>query len=996
MSRIRKEEVRDGYFGDLSPALQSKLMEVHKIIVDNCNSTFKEKNYNSINNTPWAKQMLSEFETAPKDKFHVGSVRVYKSGKRYRCMIQISGHVINNRNNIDEELFHDFIRNVHQDIRAIVKRKFDLHLTCESEHGEHFEGFDVWTSKKVAEDIWKSFEGKKSKTIKEDYNESVIIDNEYIFADMYEMPAMLAEDVNTYNRLLGENANSYLELYHNQDQYSGKIYVDSSKTMSEATVSEFESKCPCLFVDEPNVITLDESFAQKLYNELDNSCEDIHNSWMIQSFNEYNEEQINDAKYKMEADYLAPLVKAAGNTLQFDLLSKVETYIDDEYFAFRFEDDDSASALICTVTVFSHYFNDGTLTKDKLYQLENELAVYRDSLEKALKDNGLAGIITNQGMSIQKFIELISKLSDTEDRWNVELEFYVNLTKEEAAKYIPTETDAKSKFDDAIIAEYNKMIDWIHSPNKYIGKGYGEFGLFMVADLCNCLDISPERINAAIGRNFDPAQNKKAPSNMCEKSWDDPDAGTRADDIIGECYLIEESMSDTFVYSIDQKCIYMLNTEHQICEKFYNSEMTHISKIAKINDDKEYYKNLIQNKVGQFNESANALTDNEAKRTLATLSQSIINDCKDGKCKATQYTMNIYSNIITKSLLDKWAPGYRKLSIVLDFNRQGNTLEFKTPHMDQSFIARFIDGKETLDGFLHRDSEISIKMSPSVLSTMKDKDDAFNFFKAALKYYSTQSSGYADKLYKSYHKLNNEMKKLTQNTKLSGIVSLPLQMLFKFSDVDMTKKDTFKFNLDDINAVNTFIRGIYSNYASPEKEKKEILDGLKKLISSFNESYGDTQFNYLPMEVEKMYEGAYDEKIEMYKEEFISENIDRSWDNHTDHEIRLLQEKTKVKKLKKLPADLVAYISIEAECIKDANDKMMIASYCISKIEIVEWYIELLEVGSKKYIVPHTLTYLQTLRTQLLACYKKIMDVKIVPPSQRPIIDVNYDKLKNK
>ena len=107
-----------------------------------------------------------------------------------------------------------------------------------------------------------------------------------------------------------------------------------------------------------------------------------------------------------------------------------------------------------------------------------------------------------------------------------------------------------------------------------------------------------------------------------------------------------------------------------------------------------------------------------------------------------------------------------------------------------------------------------------------------------------------------------------------------------------------------------------------------------------------------------------------------------------------MQEKTKVKKLKKLPADLVAYISIEAECIKDANDKMMIASYCISKIEIVEWYIELLEVGSKKYIVPHTLPYLQTLRTQLLACYKKIMDVKIVPPSQRPIIDVNYDKLK--
>ena len=110
---------------------------------------------------------------------------------------------------------------------------------------------------------------------------------------------------------------------------------------------------------------------------------------------------------------------------------------------------------------------------------------------------------------------------------------------------------------------------------------------------------------------------------------------------------------------------------------------------------------------------------------------------------------------------------------------------------------------------------------------------------------------------------------------------------------------------------------------------------------------------------------------------FIKEQYDVEAMNNRDSQTKYYSEKFGVKKLKKIPTDLVAYISIETEAIRDANDKLMIASYCLSKIEIVEWYIELLEVGSKKYIVPHTKPYLETVRTQLLACYKKIMDTPI-------------------
>ena len=97
-------------------------------------------------------------------------------------------------------------------------------------------------------------------------------------------------------------------------------------------------------------------------------------------------------------------------------------------------------------------------------------------------------------------------------------------------------------------------------------------------------------------------------------------------------------------------------------------------------------------------------------------------------------------------------------------------------------------------------------------------------------------------------------------------------------------------------------------------------------------------------------------------------------------------------RLKRIPSDLVSYIQIETESIQDANDKMMISSYCLSKLDLVEWYLELLEAGSEKYIVPQSKERLEMIRDQLIQCHKDIMAVKITPPGERPIIDIKYPK----
>ena len=47
----KNEEVRDGYFYDIPEDLRTKILNIHKIVVDTCRSEFKLDKYNSINNT---------------------------------------------------------------------------------------------------------------------------------------------------------------------------------------------------------------------------------------------------------------------------------------------------------------------------------------------------------------------------------------------------------------------------------------------------------------------------------------------------------------------------------------------------------------------------------------------------------------------------------------------------------------------------------------------------------------------------------------------------------------------------------------------------------------------------------------------------------------------------------------------------------------------------------------------------------------------------------
>ena len=97
------------------------------------------------------------------------------------------------------------------------------------------------------------------------------------------------------------------------------------------------------------------------------------------------------------------------------------------------------------------------------------------------------------------------------------------------------------------------------------------------------------------------------------------------------------------------------------------------------------------------------------------------------------------------------------------------------------------------------------------------------------------------------------------------------------------------------------------------------------------------------------------------------------------------------KKLKKIPYDLVSYVQIEGEDVKSANDKYMIVSYAQHKLEMIDWYLELLEVGSKKYIVPQSREHLRSIKEQLFAAIKKIMDTPLPKKDDSLNVNIKYD-----
>lgn len=740
------EEIKDVYYKDLPDWLQKDLMEIHKIIVQGCHDEWQKNYYDDIRNSAWAKSMYDEFCEMPMGKQNTGSARLYKKKNRYSCMIQITGHVPNNREDIQHEEFHEFIRAVHINLKAKIRRKFDMALVCESEHGEHFEGFDVWPKQKVAKMLWERYPDVKVIEDKPHMDEEVTESTHTYSMDLECLPYGLQEKVFAYNEFIRHNI----------------VANASDELLDEDGFVEF-------------VCSADLSDDDIGYTEVTESVESNGKIYLTGPL------YLNGVKeYKEE---VTELIKDTCNQLNY---------------------------------------------------------LMDDSTKKVVFENNQFVLVLDPDYA-EKIVEY-SMVESTEPL-----------------------VEKKDKLD------------------------------------------------------YDEEKN----------------------------HLLELKNSD------------------------YKSEST---------DDEYFYK-----------EDVNDTEESNPKATITSLADMVMKNEKN----ISQASASTFATVITANFLKDWAPGYNKFNLYVGNYKKGNVLEFKLPTMNKEFISRFIQGRESIDGFLHQNPEITVKMDSRVFNTMKNKTDAYRFFKSLIKYYVNGIPKFANKLQSAVATMNRKTKFVISNSTLNGLIAIPFRVFTTFDNVDMSTKNYFSLKNSEVDTVCKFILNIAENYNDKTDKKENIIKDLKGVISSFNESTSyDQNLVSIRRSIDTYINGVDSVVMEEWNNHnaiWMDEQVDINETYHNeDAETAYLQEAHKVKKLKKIPRDLIAYITIETESIEDANDKMMIASYCLGKLDIVEWYIELIDTANPKYIVPHTRPYLVTIRTQLLECYKNIMATKIPDKKKRPYLDIDY------
>lgn len=97
------------------------------------------------------------------------------------------------------------------------------------------------------------------------------------------------------------------------------------------------------------------------------------------------------------------------------------------------------------------------------------------------------------------------------------------------------------------------------------------------------------------------------------------------------------------------------------------------------------------------------------------------------------------------------------------------------------------------------------------------------------------------------------------------------------------------------------------------------------------------------------------------------------------------------KKLKQIPRDIIPYISIEMNSIQDTNDQAMLSGYTCAKLELVDFYLNVIDTNDDRYIVPHNRQYLVNMQTELNKLLSQILRIRPINRNDRVWrVNVNY------
>ena len=363
-------------------------------------------------------------------------------------------------------------------------------------------------------------------------------------------------------------------------------------------------------------------------------------------------------------------------------------------------------------------------------------------------------------------------------------------------------------------------------------------------------------------------------------------------------------------------------------------------------------------------------------KIIGSINQNIISSGK-----ISDSDLNTISNEFTKKyVLPKTGKKITEFKLKLDNSKSESIFEIEAPSVEDSAVEGILTGKTDLYGILNSKKSISIKGTSEFFLGSKGSNDLYYFCENSVKYWMKSLKKLCNFIQNKFIHLDSKMKTLIKSTELKKIIAATVHQCLIFREAKITSHGIFSDQEKELKKLMVdWLFKKLNEYKDPEKDKEKIIKSFETLLKSYKESVFDSNLKNDSVRffesMMQLYRGEFSKEIKEAEDNFINENTD--YFPPKQYQTKILMETFGVKRLKKIPSDLLPYIRMQIDRITDENDKMMLASYTLSKIEIVEWYIELLTVGSNKYVVPHTLPQLQRILQELNFCYKKIVSTRI-------------------
>ena len=121
-----------------------------------------------------------------------------------------------------------------------------------------------------------------------------------------------------------------------------------------------------------------------------------------------------------------------------------------------------------------------------------------------------------------------------------------------------------------------------------------------------------------------------------------------------------------------------------------------------------------------------------------------------------------------------------------------------------------------------------------------------------------------------------------------------------------------------------------------------------------------------------------------YTDEWLYESVNNEIDSIIEDSYITEFLDIRKKKLKPVNQNEIDYVAMKSQDIQSIDDKIMLMSYINSKLDMIEYYLSIMDdpKTAKKYIIPNSENQLNRYRVQLLQIKKYITNYKIPDNSQ--------------